>query len=192
MVPQQSGLVLSGGLGSSEYVQSRFTTCYDPRGIPILVDKAPEEPYVPSFTFVRQCSTYKFAAHSPSAKALSLTECSVSSTVLQSFESVAVAPLMAFYAMRFTVKLSTKDENLTRALSTVENMLLDIFDGLSRKARALKKMNLSSSSRGVQPPLEIRTDLGKVLLSHLNCRPTLCHNTWVKAILESFARSHQI
>jgi hypothetical protein len=95
MATQQSGLVLSGGLGSSEYVQSRFRTCYDPRGIPILVDKAPEEPYVPRFTFTRQCSTYKFAAHSPSAKALSSIECSVSSTVLQSFEPAAVGPLMA-------------------------------------------------------------------------------------------------
>jgi hypothetical protein len=134
MAAQQSALVLSGGLGSSEYVQSRFTTYYDHRGIPTLVDKAPEEPYVLSFTFVRQCSTYKFAAHSPSAKALSSIECSVSSTVLQSFESAAVVPLMAFCAMRFTEKLITKDENFIRAPWTAENMLLDIFDGLSRKA----------------------------------------------------------
>jgi hypothetical protein len=142
---QQSGLVLSGGLGSSEYVQSKFTTCYDPRGIPILVDKAPEEPYAPSFTFVRQCSTYKFAAHSPSAKALSSIECSVSSTALQSFEPAAVGPLMAFCATRYTEKLSTKDEDLIKAPWTAENMLLDIFDGLSRKARGLKRTNLSSS-----------------------------------------------
>ncbi|KAH6665977.1 hypothetical protein B0J14DRAFT_660111 [Halenospora varia] len=38
-----SGLILAGGLGSSEYLQSRIRTHYEPRGIKVLVDPEPKE-----------------------------------------------------------------------------------------------------------------------------------------------------
>ncbi|KAH0543032.1 hypothetical protein FGG08_002640 [Glutinoglossum americanum] len=59
-----SYLVLSGGLGSSKYVQDEVTARYEPQGIKILADrKDPEEPYVPSFASL----TVLTEQHSPLA-----------------------------------------------------------------------------------------------------------------------------
>ncbi len=47
-LPKKTSLVLAGGLGSSAYVQSKLRARYDPQGMKLLVEKNPEEPYVPT------------------------------------------------------------------------------------------------------------------------------------------------
>jgi hypothetical protein len=52
MTAKQSYLVLSGGLGSSKYVQDEIVTRYKRQGMTILADrKHPDEPYVSSSAF---------------------------------------------------------------------------------------------------------------------------------------------
>src|SRR4051812_42287595 len=51
MVAGQSYIVLSGGLGSSKYVQTKIEEYYQRRSIPVLFSTDPGEPYVPSSPF---------------------------------------------------------------------------------------------------------------------------------------------
>jgi hypothetical protein len=52
MTAKQSYLVLSGGLGSSKYVQDEIMTRYERQGMATLVErKHPDEPYVSSSAF---------------------------------------------------------------------------------------------------------------------------------------------
>ena len=67
MVAGQSYIVLSGGLGSSKYVQTKIEEYYQRRSIPVLFSTDPREPYVPSSPFLSSLMDY--TARSPSARA---------------------------------------------------------------------------------------------------------------------------
>jgi hypothetical protein len=58
MVACQSYIVLSGGLGSSQYVQIKIEEHYGHRDIPVLFSTDPEEPYVPSSPFLSSLIDY--------------------------------------------------------------------------------------------------------------------------------------